>query len=135
MVQGTASSVGRGLLESATGVELTGYEIHMGRTEAGGRTAPFLITERSRTTCADPDGALDRDGNVLGTYLHGLFHNLALRRSMLSYLAKRKGVVLPDWVEVSTKEEEYDKLAALLRSHLDMVLIYSLAGLNGCRRG
>lgn len=125
---------GEGLLRHASGSPVTGYEIHMGQTEneKGGESAgaPFVIEERSRMPCRDGDGFLDRDGNILGTYLHGLFHNHGLRRSMLVELAARKGVALPPWGKVLSKEEEYDKLASLIRSSLDMDLINRVTGLK-----
>lgn len=46
---------------------VTGYEIHMGRSYGKDTDAPaFFIGER-------PEGARSADGQVLGTYLHGLF--------------------------------------------------------------
>ncbi|MFQ5933595.1 MAG: cobyric acid synthase [Dehalococcoidia bacterium] len=120
---------GRGLLEGAADLPVTGYEIHMGHTETVDGFAPFLVEERSGKPCQAHDGCLSPDGNVLGTYIHGLLHNHGLRRSMLKKLAKKKGVTLPRWRRVLSKEEEYDKLAALVRSHLDMELVYRTMGL------
>ena len=70
-------------------------------------------------------------GNVLGTYVHGLFHNAGLRRSILAELAARKGVALALGGKVISKEEQYDKLAALVRGTLDMGLVYSIIGQDG----
>ena len=77
-----------------------------------------------------PDGAMDEDGLTLGTYLHGLFHNRAVRRSILECAARRKGVTLPDAGGEIEPSAEYDKLAALAREHLDMKLLYRVAGLK-----
>ena len=49
-----------------------------------------------------------------------LFHNAGLRRSILAELAARKGVALALGDKVISKEEQYDKLAALVRGTLDM---------------
>ena len=67
---------------------------------------------------------------MLGTYVHGLFHNTDLRRRILSELARRKGVTLRLDTEVVSKEEHYDRLAALVRDSLDMSLVYDLVGLH-----
>jgi adenosylcobyric acid synthase len=126
-VKGSIGSV-PGLLRNAHGLPITGYEIHMGQTTGGHLTAPFLVTERSRKPCEDLDGCCDMDGNVLGTYIHGLFHNQEFRRCLLSELAVRKGIELGSWGKVLSKEEEYNQLADLVRSSLDMDLIYQTIG-------
>ena len=77
-----------------------------------------------------PDGAIDDEGLTLGTYLHGLFHNRAVRRSMLEYVARRKGVILPNAREEVEPSAEYDKLANLVRENLDMELVYRVTGLS-----
>ncbi|HXG42193.1 MAG TPA: cobyric acid synthase [Dehalococcoidia bacterium] len=119
---------GRGLLEGCRGMLLRGYEIHMGESR-GGADAPFVVLSRSGEACHVPDGALSEDGWLLGTYLHGLFHNHHLRRRLLGNLARRKGVSLPRSDDAGA--DPYDRLAALVRSHLDMGLIYRLLGLEG----
>jgi adenosylcobyric acid synthase len=118
----------RGLLEGCRGMAIRGYEIHMGESW-GEADSPFLLVSRSGEACRVPDGALSRDGWLLGTYIHGLFHNRDLRRRLLRNLARRKGVSLPESTE--GEDDPYDRLAALVRAHLDMGLIYRLLGLEG----
>ena len=144
-----------GVLEKARGLPIEGYEIHMGRTvfsddpagqmedavsRQAARGAPakerteftpaFHIRERSGQQWDRPDGAMDIRGRVLGTYIHGLFHNSALRRSILQSLAERKGVSLPPVAPHQSRDVEYDKLARLVRGSLDMDLVYRVAGLE-----
>ncbi len=76
------------------------------------------------------DGALDASGSVIGTYIHGLFHNGELRTAMLNELARRKGVSLPDVTNELDLDREYDKLADWVRSSLDMDLVYRMTGLS-----
>ena len=64
------------------------------QTETSPPTRPFLIEQRSQELCSDGDGSLSADGNVVGTYIHGLFHNDALRRAILHELTERKGKTL-----------------------------------------
>ena len=64
-------------------------------TSVEGLASPLLLESRSGQPTDSPEGALDDDGLTLGTYLHGLFHNRALRRSILEHVAARKGVSLP----------------------------------------
>ena len=98
----------------------------MGTTEpdvgrdSGGARAPFRVMGRSGAALQSDDGASSSDGWVLGTYLHGLFHNAELRRSMLTRLAARKGAVLRLEGEAFSQSREYDRLADLVRESLDM---------------
>ncbi len=63
---------------------ITGYEIHMGRTES---SSPWLtLTERSGQSVAVADGAMSENGRIWGCYLHGLFANAGLRRAWLTSL-------------------------------------------------
>ncbi len=121
---------GRGILRGCPGAEVAAYEIHMGVTSGDVPSRPFLMETRSGGRVDMPDGALDEEGLTLGTYLHGLFHNRAVRRSILEYAARRKGVTLPDAGEDVEPGAEYDKLAALVREHLDMDLVYRVTGLS-----
>jgi adenosylcobyric acid synthase len=126
-VRGTVKT-GRGLLERARGLPVEGYEIHMGCSQSGEDQAPFLLQERSGRTCEQAEGCQDSRAQVLGTYIHGLFHNQELRRAILEHLAEAKGYHLEEGSAYSP-ETEYDKLADLIRRNLKMELIYSITGL------
>jgi adenosylcobyric acid synthase len=117
------ASAGFGLLAKAKDVTLSGYEIHMGHTDGNIATRPFLIEQRSQELCSDGDGSLSADGNVVGTYIHGLFHNDALRRAILHELAERKGKTLAASPAKFSADEQYDRLAAHVRDNLNMELI------------
>ena len=121
---------GKGLLHGASNLPLYGYEIHMGKTSGTNLFRPFCIDERSRRPCEELEGCVSPDGNVLGTYVHGLFHNEELRRAILVELATRKGVPFHPAEKVVSKEEQYDRLAALVRSSLDMDCIYRTVDLK-----
>ena len=117
---------GFGLLAKAKDATIAGYEIHMGHTDGNGTTRPFLIEQRSQEICSDSDGALSADGNVVGTYIHGLFHNDALRGSILFELAERKGKTLAASPAKFSADEQYDRLAAHVRKSLNMELIHRI---------
>ena len=118
-----------GMLSGCQGAEIIAYEIHMGSTSMAGLSHPFVLTSRSGREVNMFDGALDCEGLTLGTYLHGLFHNRAVRRSILEFAAARKDVTLPPAGEDLDPSAEYDKLAALVRERLDMELVYRVTGL------
>src|SRR6185295_16656214 len=64
--------------DCATGAAVSGYEIHLGRTEGPDCARPTLmIGDR-------PDGAASPDGRVRGTYVHGLFTSDEFRRAWLA---------------------------------------------------
>ena len=102
------------------GAKLTGYEIHMGKTETN--AAPFCRFEDGTT-----DGAVC--GNVFGTYLHGLFDSGELVDRLAQYLAGRKGITVSDKPiepRAAYRNRQYDLLADAVRESLDMVRIYEI---------
>src|SRR5437867_2354818 len=113
----------------AAGTEIAAYEIHAGRS-ALTRPAPhpFTVVERGGTSASDPDGAVSPRGNVVGTYLHGLFANGLLRRSLLGFLTERRGRPAdPRWGAPGA--DRYERLADIVGRALDMPAIAKLAGL------
>lgn len=57
---------------------INGYEIHIGRTSGADCERPFSIINGNK------DGAISRDGKVMGTYLHGLFTSDEFREKLLT---------------------------------------------------
>lgn len=113
--------VGRtGLL--GPGAVVTGYEIHMGRTELGPEAEPLLETEFGE------DGAVSADGLVMGGYLHGFFDSDEILGSLLAYFGYPAEMPLTD--QALFKEHEYDRLAKELRRALDIEKIYEIAGIT-----
>ncbi len=109
--------------------EITGYEIHMGETELLNGTSPFLkIIERSNKEVCMEDGAISNDGNVIGSYLHGIFDNDEFRLELINRLRNNRGLspMLPEELSIVDKEAQYDKLAALFREHINMDLIFGM---------
>ena len=78
--------------------EISAYEIHMGSVErVAGTAAPFRIVARNGAPADTLDGAINRDGTVAGTMLHGIFENDALRAAFLGALRRRKGLAAQRW--------------------------------------
>ncbi|WP_299846055.1 cobyric acid synthase [uncultured Paracoccus sp.] len=100
---------------TALGQPLNGYEIHMGRTEGPDCARPFAHVP-------GPDGAIGRDGRVMGTYLHGLFADDRFRAGFLA----RLGAASQPGYEAGV-EETLDALAAHMERHLDVGAILGLA--------
>ena len=100
------------------GAEIEGYEIHMGQTHS--EAQPFCRLEDG-----SPDGAAQ--GNVFGSYLHGLFDSGDLTEKLAKTLAERKGLTIGDIKPEARKayrERQYDLLADTVRAHLDLEAIY-----------
>ncbi len=103
-----------------SGKEIEGYEIHMGQTERGEGTLPWLrITNEQGNTTERYDGCISEDGNVSGTYVHGLFDAPGFRREFLNRLRLRRGWGPIPQQNGLSREAKLDTLAELVRNHLD----------------
>ena len=114
---------GVGLWSNWQGKEVTGYEIHMGVTENLGGCQELVRLEDGRV-----DALANEDGSVMGSYLHGIFDTDGFAEEMIRRLMKEKGMEFENWhfdLEAH-KEQEYDKLADLVRSSFDMKKIYEI---------
>jgi cobyric acid synthase len=110
---------------AASGLEMRGYEIHHGVSEAGAGSEPVVCAEDGRVIGHGVAG-----NRVWGTYLHGAFDADEFRRWFLDRLREHKGLApLGRVVAVYDLEPALDRLADTVRERLDMELIYSLAGL------
>ena len=123
-----------GVLGALNSEEVSGYEIHMGQTLGDNVSPAFRIISRGDRKSNHLDGAVSDDGNIVGTYIHGLFENASVRRCLLSNLRRMKGVNSETRPLTLSKDSEYDKLAVLVRGSLDMDLIYKIAGIKRKKR-
>jgi adenosylcobyric acid synthase len=104
----------------ASNVVIEGYEIH-----AGTSTGPDL--EKAFACIANKnEGAVSQDGQIIGTYLHGLFDHSEARASLLQW-AGLKTVVDFDYEQ--KQEHEINRLADTVEQHLDMKKILSALSL------
>ena len=102
---------------AGTGAAVTGYEMHIGRTEGPDRARPFLDID------GRPEGAVSADGLIMGTYLHGLFAEDGFRAEFLAMLgAAASGASYGAEVEAAL-----DALAEHLEAHLDVDGLLALA--------
>ncbi|HEY95300.1 MAG TPA: cobyric acid synthase [Dehalococcoidia bacterium] len=124
-VKGRVSN-GRGILSEANGREIEGYEIHMGESVENNEESPFLILQTPGGKAAYTDGAINSQGTVLGTYIHGIFNKDGFRVGFLGSLRKYHRMPVHEAYNVEEKEKEYDKLADLVRGSLDMQLVYRI---------
>jgi adenosylcobyric acid synthase len=109
---------GPGWFANLEGQTVTGYEIHMGRTQSS--SSWLEITERSGQSVQMADGATSADGKVWGCYVHGLFANENLRRAWLMELGWKGGQVGEN---ANPFVASLTRLADTLEATLDMELL------------
>jgi len=102
---------------AATGLPVSGYEIHIGRTEGPDRSRPFAMVDGAN------EGARSADGRVEGSYLHGLFAGDAFRRAYVAGLGATPGAQGYG----PAVDSILDRLAAHLEAHLDVTGLLALA--------
>jgi adenosylcobyric acid synthase len=103
---------------TADGMPFSGYEMHMGVTDGPDRERPF-----ARLANGVPEGAVSRDGRVIGTYVHGLFADDRQRAAWLARFAAGPSAIAYD----ALIEETLDALAAHLAAHIDVDGLLTLA--------
>ncbi|GMQ58231.1 cobyric acid synthase [Vallitalea sediminicola] len=102
--------------KNSCNLKVNGYEIHMGKTHLMGETLPLVKLTDGRL-----DGAINSKKNVFGTYLHGIFDNDELRKKILDQIRNKKGLNCNNNIDYAKlKDMEYDKLAKLVRQHIDL---------------
>jgi adenosylcobyric acid synthase len=90
---------------------MAGYEIHLGVTSGPALAAPAVRLDNSR-----PDGAISSDGQILGTYCHGLFDHPEALGGLLAWA----GVEATEKVDFATRREaDLDRLADAVEAALD----------------
>jgi adenosylcobyric acid synthase len=103
--------------ERTTGAAITGYEIHLGRTDGPDCARPMLDID------GRPDGAISADGRIAGCYLHGLFASDAFRSAFLASL----GAAPSDLAYEASIERTLDALAAHLAATVDLDRMLAIA--------
>lgn len=110
--------------ELASGMELSGYEIHHGSTRVKDGCQPvFEVFESSGKRVKYAEGVQNNNGRVIGTYIHGIFDSYRFRRNFLNRLRRKIGwPALPVSANFNP-DNEFDKLASLVRKNINMPLL------------
>ena len=112
-----------GWLASSNGILVDGYEIHAGQNQFGEKALPWLrIGNRV-------DGVMNERGNVLGSYLHGLFDDGQLFAAIAAHIRKEKGIDTETQAPMTLdeyREREFDRIADIVRASVDMDAIYRI---------
>ncbi|WP_022702859.1 cobyric acid synthase [Pseudorhodobacter ferrugineus] len=100
-----------------TGCPITGYEIHIGRSDGPARARPFAHIN------GQPEGAVSSDGRIMGSYLHGMFGDDSFRAAFL----QARGAASSQLSYSDTVETTLDALAQHLEQCLDVEGLLRLA--------
>lgn len=102
-----------GIFAGLSGKEYQGYEIHMG--------------------VSGTDNNIINEGNVYGTYIHGVFDKEEIAKTIVTALLAAKGLDFSDVKAFDIeahKQRQYDILAEGLRKSLDMELLRKIVHLE-----
>ncbi len=128
-VEGKVAASASGVFQSQQELKVRGYEIHMGRTILGEGTKPFIeIYHRLGEDSQLLDGAVDEKNQVFGTYIHGIFDDIGFTRCFLDYFMAKKGYGMGEKTLTleEFKEAQYNKLAEVVKSSLNMEEIFRI---------
>jgi len=96
----------------ASGAAVSGYEIHIGSTKGADCVRPMF------TVAGQPEGAVSADGQVAGSYLHGMFSSDTFRAAWLGGSGLAYGAAV---------EAALDALADHIEAHLDLDALIGMA--------
>ena len=101
-----------------------GYEIHCGISHGPALAQPFALLDDGRA-----DGARSADGQILGSYLHGLFDDPDALQALLQWAGARDAIRMD---VRALREASIDRLADAVDAHLDTAMLRQLLGMTAC---
>ena len=126
LTEGIVPAVG-GIFAGISAMSYKGYEIHMG--VSGTLDSPESYEECAESINGANLSVVESNGNVYGTYVHGFFDKGEIAYEIVRALADKKGVSISatngkDYMTI--KEQEFDRLASVLRENMDIDAIYKM---------
>lgn len=108
-----------GVFHEQTGLpadrKLEGFEIHLGKTILHEEGCSFLSLENGKE-----EGYFGRNGKIIGTYLHHLFHNDEWRNTWLNLIRNSKGLHSKETTYIKEYlDKRYDEIAHRMKEHLN----------------
>ena len=100
-----------------TGINFDGYEIHIGKTNGNDCKNPFAIINNKF------EGAVSKDGLIMGSYLHGMFVNNKFRSMFL----KKLGFQTSNLNYSSKVDQSLNEFADLIEDHINVSEIFDRA--------
>ena len=100
------------------GLDWSGYEIHLGRTEFHKNPKESFVTEEVTAANDSSLGVIDRKQKIIGTYIHGWLESPEVTQKLLALLTAETFDIPLSFQE--TKEREMDELALFLEEHCEV---------------
>jgi len=98
-------------------IEVSGYEIHCGVTAGPALQQPLLALKSVNGSGDQPEGVVSEDGQVIGSYLHGLFDS----SGFVDYLLRWTGLEAVQQSDYEARKyQDLDRLADTLEAYLDI---------------
>lgn len=98
---------------------VSGYEIHNGISKVGKNVKPFIKDLEGNTI-----GVCNKVGNVVGTYLHGIFDSEEFTNSFINALKKNNNIEVSEDNNIREiteyKNEQYEKLSRIFEENIDI---------------
>nr|WP_290700307.1 cobyric acid synthase [Amphritea sp.] len=113
-----SNQIGTFSLDGKEAIAVAGYEIHCGISTGDALSAPMI-----RLSDDTAEGAISSDGQIAGTYLHGLFESSGVVNQVLQWAGLKTAA---DFDYRDRKDRDLDRLADSIETHLDMKAIYRL---------
>lgn len=114
-------------LKDLSNIRVYGYEVQNGYNEIlEGDGEVFMIDKDNNIT-----GLCNKNGDVFGTYLHGIFEIEEFRKKLINHLKEKYNVVIENSKEEKEnykqyKLNQYDKLCKILEENVDTEKILEL---------
>ncbi len=104
---------------------ISGYEIHMGETTSSNSESLVTInkvvnSEDNDFTVPYNDGAISKDGRIMGSYVHGIFDDESFLKGFLNWVSPSKASSITIKNHDVIKERELNRLADHFDKHIDM---------------
>jgi adenosylcobyric acid synthase len=97
-----------------------GYEIHAGISQGPALSKPFCKLDHG------DDGAMSDDGNIIGSYVHGVFEQARTCDAILKW-AGLNNVESPDYHAL--RDHDIERLADMIENHMDTESLKQLLAL------
>lgn len=105
----------------STDAPVRGYEIHLGVSRGAALQRPLLRLSDGR-----PEGAVSDDGQIIGSYVHGLFDTPPALAALLAWAGVR-GAVEVDLA--ARRDADIDRLADAVEAHCDIAALLRAANI------
>ena len=109
-----------------SGAAVSGYEIHAGLSSGPALEQPVFSLQRETDQQPFDDGAMHQSGQIMGSYLHGLFDSAEL----LQYIIEWAGIAEASEFDYQAyRKEEIDRLADAVEAALPLSDLLQLLSL------